>query len=247
MDATNGHALWNVSLQGQIFFDSPPVASGGLVYIDGLESGGTTYAVSETTGAVAWTANTFDGSDGTVAVAGGVVYEAEACDQLSAFNATSGVLNWFHSGNCTGGGGTAPSVYSGLIWERDWASGNVIINTAGQSAGAFTAQYLPAFHNHVAFYTAANTVSAVDLTNNTLKWSFTGDGMICTSAVVAGAGGQVFAGSGSGNVYEIDEATGMQRSVSDAGSPVSCGSEKQAMSLATGHLFVPAGNSLVAY
>lgn len=247
LDVTNGHSVWSVSLQGQGFFWSPPVATNGIVYVNGLGVGGTTFAVAESNGEVLWTANTFDGSDGTVAVYDGVVYEAEACDQLSAFDATTGVLQWFDSGNCTGGGGAAPAVYWGLIWERDWVSGDVIINSTGKSAGSFAANFVPAFSDGRVFYTSSGTLTAVDIQTNTLKWSFAGDGTICTSAAVAGDGGQVFVGAQSGSVYELDATTGAQRSVGDAGTSVTCSSETQSMAIAEGHLFVPAGSTLIAF
>src|SRR5262249_14501838 len=123
LDAATGNRQWSIQVPGQSFYQSPPVAAGGLVYVNGLGEGGTTSAIDEANGGIVWSAGTFDGSGGSVAVAGCVVYEAEACDQLSAFDAMTGALEWFHSGNCTGGGGSAPAVYGGLIWERDWAMG----------------------------------------------------------------------------------------------------------------------------
>ena len=188
-----------------------------------------------------------NGSDGCPAVAGGVVYEAEACAQLSAWNALTGSQLWFHSGNCTGGGGAAPAVYNGLIWERDWAQGNVIIDHNGNAVGSFAASAIPAFHGGKVFYQTSGTVSAVDIATDTLKWAFSGDGHLCTSPVIAGAGGQVFVGSSSGNVYEIDEATGVQRSVHNVGASVTCFSETNTMTLGEDHLLVPVGTQLFVY
>jgi outer membrane protein assembly factor BamB len=245
LDAASGSRQWSTQLTGQIDFWSPPVAAGGLVYVNGLESGGTTYAVDEGSGKTVWTADTFDGSDGTVAVSQGVVYEAEACDQLSAFDAVTGHLDWYHSTSCTGGGGSAPAVYQGLIWVRDWALANVIIDSSGNGAGSFAASVGPSFHGGTAFYVNGG-LTAVDVATGTIRWTFAGDGNLCTSAVIAGAGGQVFVASSAGGVYEVDESTGTQVSVDTSATP-SCGSETEAMALAEGHLFVPSGNSLVVY
>src|SRR5262249_54711900 len=145
LGVTSGQQVWATQLQGQSFYDSPPVAAGGMVYVNGLGVGGTTFGIDGATGATVWKAGTFDGSDGAVAVSGGVASEAEACDRLSAFAALTGHLNWFHSGNCTGGGGAAPAVYQGLIWERDWAMGNVIVDKNGKSVGSFSASAVPSF------------------------------------------------------------------------------------------------------
>jgi outer membrane protein assembly factor BamB len=246
-DAKTGSELWSIQLEGQIDFDSPPVAYGGLVYINGLESGGTTYAVDEVTGEVIWTADTFDGSDGTVAVGGGVVYEEESCDQVSAFDPLTGERLWFHAGTCTGGGGAAPATYNGLVWARDAFGADIILDSAGNAKGSFEADVVPSFHDGTVFYVKSNTLTAVDIATSTVKWSFSGDHGLCTSAVIAGAGGQVFVGSSTGNVYELNEEAGTQTSVSDAGSAVTCGSETQSMALSATHLLVPAGGRLVVY
>jgi outer membrane protein assembly factor BamB len=70
---------------------------------------------------------------------------------------------------------------------------------------------------------------------------------VCTSPVIAGGAGQVFVGSTSGNVYELDEATGSQRSMHNVGTPVTCYAEDSGMAVADGHLLVPAGSTLVVY
>jgi outer membrane protein assembly factor BamB len=247
LDASDGHSLWSIVFTSQYIFGSPPVASGGIVYVDGLGSGGTTYAVDESTGSILWTTNTFDGSSGAVAVSGGTVYEAEACDQLSSLNAANGTLNWYRAGSCTGGGGAAPAVSGDLIWERDWASGNIIYDSAGASKGTFTAAYIPSIFTGTVYYVESGSLSAVEVATRTLKWTFAGDGNLDTSAAIAGGGGQIFVGSSSGNVYEIDSKTGGLRSTADAGAGVTAGSETTSMAIAGGHLFVPAGNTLVAY
>ena len=247
LDVTSGHTNWATKLTLQMFYDSPPVAAAGSVFVDGMESGGTTYAIDAATGKTRWTADTFDGSDGTVAVVDNVVYEAEACGQVSAFDLMTGKRNWFHSGACTGGGGSTPAVAGGRIWVRDWAEGNIILDLAGNAVGTFSVDVPPSLHDGTAFYVKSQTLTAIDIASNLIKWSFAGDKKLCTSAVIAGGGGQVFCASSVGNVYEVDESSGAQISVDVAGSTVSCGSETQGMAVAQNHLFVPAGNDLVVY
>jgi outer membrane protein assembly factor BamB len=176
-----------------------------------------------------------------------MVYEAEACDQVSAFDLITGSRHWFYSGSCTGGGGTTPAVADGRIWIRDWAEGNIILDLNGNSLGTFSVDVPPSLHDGLAFYIKSQTATAIDAETNVIKWSFAGDKKLCTSAVIAGRGGQVFVGSSAGNVYELDEATGVQRSVDVAGTAVSCSNETQGMAMAQNHLFVPAGNDLVVY
>jgi outer membrane protein assembly factor BamB len=90
-------------------------------------------------------------------------------------------------------------------------------------------------------------VTAVDIATDTIRWTFSGDGQLCTSPVVAGAGHQVFIGSRNGRVYELDEMTGTQRSIHDVGAAVTCFSESNSITLADDHLLVPAGTELVVY
>jgi len=123
----------------------------------------------------------------------------------------------------------------------------VMIDSTGHAVGSFAASAIPAFDAGTAFYQASGTVSAVDIMTDTLRWSFAGDGQLCTSPVIAGGGAQVFVGSQSGNVYELDELTGVVRSVHNVGTGVTCSSESDSMAIAEGHLLVPVGNELVVY
>jgi len=246
-DAMTGHKLWAKSIAQQSFYQSPPVAAGGLVYVDGLGFGGTTSAIDELDGTSVWNAFTFDGSEGTVAVGGGIVYEEESCNQISAFDAKTGNRNWFDFGTCTGGGGVTPAVYQDQVWARDFFGANLVVGLDGSQVGSFAASAPSAFHRGWAFLLSQRVLSAVDIGANTLKWSFAGDGGLCTPAAVAGGKGQVFVGSSTGNVYELDEQTGTQLSVSKAGTTVSCASDNVSMALGSGRLLVPAGNALVAY
>ena len=246
-DVSDGHTSWSTKLTLQYDYESPPVAAAGMVFVDGMGIGGTTYAVDGGNGTIRWTADTFDGSGGSVAVSGNTVYEAEACDQVSAFDLMTGSRRWFHSGNCTGGGGTTPAVAVGRVWVRDWAEGNIILDLNGNSMGTFAVDRPPSMHGGFAFYVRSQTLWAIDVESNVSKWSFAGDNKLCTSAVIAGLGGQVFVGSSGGNLYELDEATGVQRSVDVAGTAVSCSSDIQGMAIAQNHLLAPVGNDLVVY
>jgi hypothetical protein len=247
LDATSGHRLWSNQVTSQYSFGPAPVAAGGLVWVEASGEGGTLTAFNGATGKIAWAADTFDGSDGTVAVGGGVVWESEACDQVSAFTEATGALEWYYSTSCTGGGGTTPAYYNGWVWVRDNFLGNIILDSSGNPQGSFAVDVPPSFDGGTAFYVRTNTVTAVDVASSTIRWSFSGDGKLCTMAAIAGAGKQVFMGSSTGNVYEIDETSGTQRSMDSAGAAVTCGSERSSLAIGGGHLVVPAGSSLVVY
>jgi outer membrane protein assembly factor BamB len=245
LDATTGKQVWSAQMTGQYFFNSPPVASDGRVYLNGLESGGTTYAVDERNGNVVWTAGTFDGSDGTVAVWYGIVYEAEACSQTTAWAGSSGAPLWHYSTGCTGGGGAVPVVYGERLYVRDWAQGNTILDiTTGKAVGSFTTTLPPAFSDGVGYYLQAGTLRAITTDTSTVKWSFAGDGKLSTAPVVAGA--YAYVGSSAGELYALD-GNGMQVWATNVGGAINSAAETNSMTVAEGVLLVPVGNKLLAY
>jgi outer membrane protein assembly factor BamB len=248
-DEPSGAQRWSVLLGGLSFqsvFDAVPVAKNGIVYVSGYGSGGTTFALSEADGGLLWSRDTSAGTNGAVAVGPTAVYEAEETDALNAFDAVSGTVEWRLPGNGDGIGFYTPVYYGGDIWVRD-DNGDYVVTDAGTAAGAFTSEYLPAFHAGIAFFASPGNLTAEDPFSQSLLWSFGSDPGLCTSAVIAGDGGQVFVASGYGGVYELDELSGSVISVADAGLGVDCSDEGHAMTLAGGHLLVPAGNRLVAY
>ncbi len=208
LDASTGARLWANQVTSQYVFQSAPVAADGLLWVEGAGEGGTLTAFNGATGKIAWSANTFDGSDGNVAVGGGIVFEAEACDQVSAFTEATGALEWYHSTGCTGGGGTTPAYYNGWVWVRDPFEGDIILDSLSRTQGSFLVDLPPSFDAGWAFYVRMNTVTAVDVQTSTIKWAFSGDGKLCTMAAVAGRGKQVFMGSSAGTLFEIDETSG---------------------------------------
>jgi hypothetical protein len=145
-------------------------------------------------------------------------------------------------------------VYGELLWDRD--EPGLILDLQGNEKGTFEALPVPSFAGNTVFYDGfvdggqgATALTAVDIPSGATKWSFTADTVVCTPAVVAGASGQVFVGSQSGKVYELDEETGAQKSSATAadGGSVNCGVENASMAISGNRLLVSAGNTLVAY
>jgi outer membrane protein assembly factor BamB len=66
--ASTGHVRWAIQLPLQYAFSSPPTAGNGYVYTGGAGSGGTVYAVNETTGALKWTGAVENGDNSSPAV-----------------------------------------------------------------------------------------------------------------------------------------------------------------------------------
>jgi outer membrane protein assembly factor BamB len=71
--------LWAEQLPGQYAFSSAPSALNGIVYVGGAGSGGTLYAVNETTGKLLWTQGVANGDDSSPAVTAQGVYVSYPC------------------------------------------------------------------------------------------------------------------------------------------------------------------------
>jgi len=244
IDAETGAHAWIIAL-GQLDAYAPPVAANGLVYVNGLESGGDTVAVDEHTGTVVWDNHTFDGTNGGVAVANGVVYEIEHCSNVHAWAAAGGAAIWSHAGPCTGGGGTTPAVYQGRLYARDTIPGDTIFDANGDNIlGTFATALPPAFASGVGYYLQGSALVAVPVGASASSWSFAGDGALSTAPVAAGA--YVYVGSSLGNLYAVD-GSGHQVWTTTLAAAVNANAETSSMTVAEGTLLVPAGNVLYAF
>ena len=242
IDAETGAHAWAKHL-GQLDSFAPPVAAGGLVYVNGLEAGGDTVALDERTGAIVWDNHTFDGSDSAVAVADGVVYEIEHCLQVHAWEAASGAEKWKYATTCTGGGGTTPTVYEGRLYVRD-TTNTIFDANNGSVVGTFATSLPPAFANGIGYYLQGSKLVAIPVAGTTLSWSFDGDGALAAAPVAAGA--FVYVGSSLGKLYAVD-GSGKQVWTTTLAAGVNAKSETNSMAVAEGTLLVPAGNVLYAF
>ena len=176
---------------GAVFVvSSSPTALDGIVYTGGAGDGGTVYAVSEKNGETLWTAEVENGDSSNPAVTESGVYVSYACPQTYRFNPTTGKQIWHYSGECEGGGGETAAVYQGLVYVRDlynYATDGITISVAtGNMVGGFNSEYMPAFVGTTAFYTEADTLTAVSLTSGDTLWT----------AVASAGGVYVFSGGG---------------------------------------------------
>jgi outer membrane protein assembly factor BamB len=217
--ATGAGPLWvSPILTGQQVF-SPIVAAGGVVYINGKTSGGTsaggtTYAINEQSGALQWRGDQSTGTLGAVSAANGVVYLAEDCGSVIAYAAATGQQLWHHPRECNYDVYTASTqLYRDLIFYT--SGGALLMNTAGQDQPVFNWNAPLAVHNGTVFFVREErTLLAVDLETHATKWTFAPNGVwdMLTQPVIAGATGQIFVISQAGVLYELDEATGSIRS-----------------------------------
>jgi outer membrane protein assembly factor BamB len=259
-DAATGTPGWSKQLPGQYWFDSPPTAVNGIVYVGGSGSGGTLYAVDETTGNVLWTAGVANGQQSAPAVSSDGVFVSYPC-QVYKFDPITGASLWHYSGPCSGGGGKTSAYANGLLYVRDIIDfnspfGQIYDATNGTQVGTFnvgTFQIgpIPAFGTTTGFFLNDGTLQAIDLTSRDLLWSFTGDGQLVSAPIVINEA--VFVGSSSGKVYAVNVTTGSKLWEGNAGASITGPDEQNLIQPLTGlgagegYLVVPAGSVLTAW
>jgi outer membrane protein assembly factor BamB len=251
-NASDGHEVWSANLAGQYSFSSSPTALNGIVYTGGAGGGGTVYAVSETNGLTLWTASVENGDSSNPAVTANGVYVSYACPQSYRFNPKTGVQAWHYSGPCEGGGGATAAVYAGLVYVRDifnYSTDGITLNAqTGALVGGFNSQYMPAFFQKFAFYTEAETLTAVDLSTGSTRWTAVasaGDSYSCSPIVVNGV---VYTGTNSGKLIGYNNSSGKKIFSAHIGSTNSCGEGVPTVGMGAGQglLVVPAGSQVIA-
>jgi outer membrane protein assembly factor BamB len=252
--AASGTLLWSVDLPGQYEFTSPPTAANGIVYTGGAGSGGTVYAVDETTGAVLWTMEVENGDHSSPAVTLGSVFVSYACPQAYAFNAVTGQQLWHRSSCCEGGGGKTPVVHAAQVYVRDSYCtqgffGLVLDANTGNRTSEFNSDVPPAFFGNLALYLQSGTLRGVNAQNGQVLWSFAGDGGLTSAPLVVNQ--TIYIGSNSGTLYGLN-ATGQQIWSTQVGAPIPAPDEQNGTpttGLGAGDrlLVVPATTVLAAY
>lgn len=252
-DAATGQLAWSSLLAGQYSFSSPPTAAHGHVYTGGAGSGGTLYAVDQNTGAIAWTRQVANGDSSAPAVSSDGVYVTYPCNTY-AFRPATGEQTWTDNTGCSGGGGATPVVANGVLYAPNGFgtyNGSTFNAATGLLLGAYVADNPPAIGSQSGYFLQSGTLRGVSLANNTVQWSFAGDGLLVTSPVVVNQ--YVFVGASSGKLYAVDAATGQQQWVQDLGASIPAGAGWGArmpisgLSAGNGLLVVPAGNTLTAF
>jgi len=237
--AKSGRLLWAMPLPGQYSFTAPPSALNGLVFVGGAGDGGTLYAVDEATGKLIWSQSVENGDESSPAVTATGVYVSYPC-QYYDFAPATGAAIWHHSGDCEGGGGSTPVVADKLVFVRDYANSNSILNAdTGAVVGTFGATAPPAVSGKIGYFLDGTTLSAVNPATSRLLWEFSGDGSINSPPLVVN--GYVVVASDE-HLHVIDERTGVAASTTTLGQPsggvIGAGNET---------IFVPLGNTLVAF
>jgi outer membrane protein assembly factor BamB len=250
-DAATGTPGWSVQLPGQYAFSAAPTAVNGVVYVGGAGSGGTLYAVDETNGNVLWTASVENGDESSPAISteNDGVFVSYPC-QVYKFDPKTGASLWHYSGPCEGGGGKTTAYANGLLYVRD-GNGSIFDGKTGDLVGRFISGPIPALGPKTGFFLNAGTLLCEDLTTHQVLWSFAGDGSLASAPILIDQ--TVIVGSGSGNVYALDAATGNTLWTGNAGAGIPGPDEQNVSQPLTGlgagegYLVVPAGSTLTGW
>ena len=243
-DIETGKLDWTITLSGGVI-GAGLTAQNGLIYTS--SDNGLLFALSEGTGSVVWNATVWNGGFGTPAVTSSGVYASYPCSTYD-FQPLTGTQLFFTNTGCEGGGGATPVVANGLVYSPAGNSnggGAVVDASSGTVVGSYTATGEPAFSATAGYFLQSGTLNALTSSNNTILWSFTGDGALTTSPSVVNQA--VINESSSGNVYALDAATGQQLWTINAGGALQSGSSNSVLAAGDGLLIVPAGNNVVAY
>ena len=258
-DAANGNIVWSRQLPGQYSFSSAPTVFQGVIYTGGSGSGGTAYAVSADTGNVLWTVPVTGGSESSPAVTGDGVYLSYSCPNVYKLNPANGALIWKYSTGCSGGGGKTPALYNGRLYVRDYNPDYIFDSQTGGMAGSYISKHVPAFSGNMGFFLngpkyfgSFGNLEGRDVNNNnSLVWSFAGDGFLQSSMLVVND--YVYVGSDQGKLYAVEAATGHQVWTTNVGASIPYVDEQNTSQPLTGFaagegiLVVPTRTTLVAY
>lgn len=199
-DVDTGALIWTKTLTGFISFTGLPVAADGTVYVicDGLVE-----AIDESTGTLLWSRGV-GGLEMSPAVTADGVYTTYTCESDDLRPAT-GEQIWLFNVGCSGGGGGVPVVANQL----DYATGNIFDAESGTSGGTYTTDSFssPAFSATMGYFLQLGTLRGVTLSNDTVQWSFPGNGTETLRGSPVAVNQYVFIGSSAGNLYAVDSST----------------------------------------
>lgn len=257
INASTGGVFWTTALFGNALNFAAPVASNGLVFVTAPPAGGPMYAIYESNGALAWTQN-LAGNYMPALTADGLILN-DMCVTY-ALRPLTGEPLWTNNPACAGSGNTGFAVVAnGVAYTSFGPFGNGPSATNAETGsvlvnGSLPAQ-LPALGSTLGYFLAnpgfgTSPLSAVTLPGGSpVVWIFTGDGNLTTAPLLVNQ--YVFVGSGRGNLYALDAATGAvawQVALPAALNGIPYPSTYyQGLTAGDGLLLVPAGNSLTAF
>ena len=115
-DGATGNVLWTYQFPQNVFFDSPPTAYAGNLYV---AHDATLYALDEASGGTLWTANIGGGDYSSPAASAQGVFVAYAGPQVYCVAPETGAPIWHYAGSESGGGGETPILVGNSLYVMD--------------------------------------------------------------------------------------------------------------------------------
>jgi outer membrane protein assembly factor BamB len=250
-DERSGEVLWAKKAPREWAFSSPPTAAQGMVYTAASGDGGLVYGYAASNGVLDWTAGVANGDDSSPSVTPHGVYVAYECPQAYDFNPTTGKQIWRYSGSCTGGGGSTPVVYGGLVFVGDGFvtssyDGFILTADKGKVVGRFHSNFTPAIANHRGFFVGGYGASleAAEIPSMRQIWSVSPPGDKYTTPPLV-VGDTVYIETADGELFGYASNSGKQEVEMHLGSGGYFG-KSVGLGYGSGALIVPDRNKLYA-
>lgn len=207
-DASSGALDWSTPLGAGL--PGVPTAADGLVYV--IVSGSATLeALDEATGAITWHQSLSSASGIPAVTADGVYVTAttSACFAVDLRPATGETI-WDSSGSA----GSCPQAATPAVANQSVyspiSSGTAIFDAEtgdSTSTGTLSDSLPAAFTSTMAYFFESPNLDAVNLSGNTVQWTFNGDNELDTPPIVVN-GQYVITGSSLGHLYAVDATSG---------------------------------------
>jgi outer membrane protein assembly factor BamB len=238
-DAVSGQLLWSITTTNPDGGNESGVtAADGLVVT-------AAFALDQNTGAPVWQGINNPQS----AVTADGVYFAFDCPYV--VRPATGELIWTSIGLTSCFPADGPPVVANQLLYTPSGDNQIFNAETGASVGTHAADYPGAFTASTGYFPQGGTLQGVRLSDNTVQWSFAGDGLLVTSPIAVNQ--YVIIGSSSGNLYALDGTTGQQVWQAALGAVIPPGASWDAqvplsgLAAGDGLLVVPNGTRVTAY
>ena len=250
-DERSGKLIWSADTPREWAFSSPPTAISGSVYTVAAGDGGEVYAYAESSGALKWQAYTVGGDDSSPVVTARDLYVSFSCPQTYDLNPANGKQRWHYDGSCSGGGGSTPALYDGLLFIEDAQItseyNGLILTEKGKVVGRFNSDFTPAFANYRGYFVTGygSILESAAIPSMRQTWSVTlsGDQYVTPPLIV---GDTVYVETAAGVLFGYAAKTGKQLVEMNLGSYGIYQRSSLGLGYGSHELFVPDGSELIA-
>ncbi|HEX3867611.1 MAG TPA: PQQ-binding-like beta-propeller repeat protein, partial [Gemmatimonadaceae bacterium] len=142
------------------------------------------------------------------------------------------------------------AIAGGRLYYYDWADTPLVLDPSnGNVEGGFSGPTPPVVDSDRAYFLVGANLEAHDVDNNSVLWTFAGDGTLDTQPIAGG--GYVYIGGSSGVLYGLDRdgqiafSDTLPSALSSAGNFLD--GPPSGFAIAEDKLFVSAGTILYAY